>query len=254
MTKIQTNTKLYALDFDGVICDSAIETGVTGWKVAHQIWHEIPSLPTEEMIDQFRQVRPVMETGYEAILIMRLLHEGISPTRLLTDFANQINLIIKRDQLSTATLKQQFGDTRDRWIANNLAEWIEMNPLFEGVADKLRQIKPEQCYIITTKQERFVTQILEANNITFPAERIFGLDRKMSKPQILTDLLIKHQEQTILFVEDRLPTLINVIDDQQLNDVRLFFANWGYNTKQDKLDAADQVSITTIDLADFIQL
>jgi hypothetical protein len=76
----------------------------------------------------------------------------------------------------------------------------------------------------------------------------------MSKPQILTDLLIKHQEQTILFVEDRLPTLINVIDDQQLNDVRLFFANWGYNTKQDKLDAADQVSITTIDLADFIQL
>ncbi|MFW5425747.1 MAG: HAD family hydrolase [Methylophagaceae bacterium] len=250
----QTNIKLYALDFDGVICDSAVETGITGWKVAHQIWQDMPSLPPQERIDLFRQVRPVMETGYESILIMRLLDEGISPTLLLADFANQINIIIKREKLSTTILKQQFGTTRDHWISHNLAEWVEMNPLFEGVADKLRQIEAEQCYIITTKQERFVSQILEANNIAFPADRIFGLDRKMSKPQILTDLLVQHRQKTILFVEDRLPTLINVIDDSQLNDVQLFFANWGYNTKQDKLDAAGQATITTIDLTGFIRL
>jgi phosphoglycolate phosphatase-like HAD superfamily hydrolase len=250
----QTNTHLFALDFDGVICDSAIETGITGWKVAHQIWHNMPPQPTEEMIDFFRRVRPIMETGYEAILIMRLLSEGVSPTQLLTDFAHQIDRIIQREQLSTSTLKQQFGEVRDHWIGNNLAEWVEMNPLFEGVAAKLRQIEPEQCYIITTKQERFVSQILEANNIAFPADQIFGLDRKMSKPQILTDLIVTHQADTILFVEDRLPTLINVIDDPQLKDVQLFFAHWGYNTEQDKIDATKQDAITTIDLADFIRL
>jgi phosphoglycolate phosphatase-like HAD superfamily hydrolase len=250
----QENIKLYALDFDGVICDSAVETGITGWKVAHQIWQDMPSLPSQEVIDLFRQVRPIMKTGYEAILIMRLLSEGVSPRQLLADFAKQIDFIIKQEQLSTSTLKQQFGATRDHWIAENLAEWIKMNPLFEGVANKLRQIEAEQCYIITTKQERFVSQILEANNIAFPAVRIFGLDRKMTKPQILTDLLVKHREQTILFVEDRLPTLINVIDDQQLNDVQLFFANWGYNTKQDQLDAAEQATITTIDLAGFLRM
>ncbi|MBL1321372.1 MAG: HAD family hydrolase [Methylophaga sp.] len=254
MATIEARAKLYALDFDGVICDSAIETGITGWKVAHKIWPEMPAHPTEKIIDLFRQVRPVMETGYEAILIMRLLCEGISPTQLLTDFANQIDIIIKREQFSTTSLKQQFGETRDHWLTGNLDEWIEMNPLFDGVSDKLRQIEPEQCYIITTKQERFVSKILEANNISFPAARIFGLDRNMSKPQILADLIIKHQTQTILFVEDRLPTLINVIDDQQLNHVQLFFANWGYNTEQDKLDAAGQATITTIDLAGFMRL
>jgi len=252
VTKI--NSKLYALDFDGVICDSAIETGITGWKVAQHIWRDMPAHPAEKMINLFRQVRPVMETGYEAVLIMRLLYEGISPARLLADFANQINHIIKREKLSTSALKQQFGETRDHWIANDLAQWIEMNPLFEGVADKLRQIDPEQCYIITTKQERFVSQILAANNIAFPADRIFGLDRNMSKPQILADLLVKHSGQTILFVEDRLPTLINVINDQRLNDVQLFFAVWGYNTEQDKMDASKQAKITTLDLAGFIYL
>jgi len=248
------NSKLYALDFDGVICDSAIETGITGWKVAQQIWHDMSAHPSEKMIALFRQVRPVMETGYEAVLIMRLLSEGMSSALLLADFANQINDIIKREKLSTAALKQQFGETRDRWIANDLTQWIEMNPLFAGVADKLRQIYAKQCYIITTKQERFVSQILEANNISFPADRIFGLDRNMSKPQILADLLVKHSGQTILFVEDRLPTLINVIDDQQLNEVQLFFANWGYNTEQDKMDASKQAQITTIDLSSFIHL
>jgi len=250
----EENIKLYALDFDGVICDSAVETGITGWKVAHQIWPKMPSLPPQKVIDLFRQVRPVMETGYEAILIIRLLHEGISPSKLLADFASQIAEIIQREGLSTTTLKQQFGATRDHWITDNLEEWIEMNPLFDGVADKLRQINPEQCYIITTKQERFVSQILKANNIVFPADRIFGLDRKMSKPQILSDLLVKHGGQTILFVEDRLPTLVNVIDDKQLNDVQLFFANWGYNTQQDKLYAAEQASITAIDLTGFLRL
>lgn len=245
---------LYALDFDGVICDSAIETGITGWKVARQIWQDMPDQTPPEMITLFRQVRPVMETGFEAILIMRLLHEGISPALLLADFSSQIDHIIQREQLSTATLKQQFGETRDRWITSNLTQWIEMNPLFEGVATKLRQIEPEQCYIITTKQERFVHQILEANNITFPTDRIFGLDRNMSKPQILANLIIKHPTHTILFVEDRLPTLINVINDQQLKEVQLFFALWGYNTEQDKMDAAKQAAITTIELADFIRL
>ena len=144
--------KLYALDFDGVICDSAVETGITGWKVASQLWPEMPAEIPSEMIDLFRQVRPVMETGYEAILIMRLLFEGTPPQNLLDDFANAIKDIIEQEQLSTDQLKQLFGETRYHWINDDLDDWIAMNPLFDGVADKLRQIDPEQCVIITTKQ------------------------------------------------------------------------------------------------------
>lgn len=245
---------IYALDFDGVICDSAVETGITGSKVAHQIWPEMPAHPSEEMIALFRQVRPVMETGYEAILIMRLLFEGISPALLLADFSTKIAQIIAQNQLSTSDLKQQFGDVRDHWIANDLEQWIAMNPLFDGVAEMLRNIEPQQCYIITTKQERFVSQIFEANHIALPTSHIFGLDRKLSKQQILTDLLTRHPEQPILFVEDRLPTLINVNNDHRLEDVQLFFADWGYNTQQDKQHALNLKTVATLTLATFIKL
>ena len=58
-----TKPKLYAFDFDGVICDSAIETGITGWRVASKMWPDMPSDIPSNMLDDFRQVRPLIETG-----------------------------------------------------------------------------------------------------------------------------------------------------------------------------------------------
>lgn len=246
--------KLYALDFDGVICDSAIETGMTGWKVACQLWPDMPTEIPSDMLEKFRQVRPVMETGYEAILIMRKLFEGISSRLLLDHFAIQIKTIIRRDELNVAGLKRRFGEHRDTWIHDHLDEWIMMNPLFEGIAEKLRKIDNQLTYIITTKQERFVSQILKANNITFPEKHIYGLERELSKQQILADLSASHLDHHIVFVEDRLPTLINVNDDSRLANVQLYFADWGYNTEQDKLAAREQTKITTINLAEMLVL
>jgi phosphoglycolate phosphatase-like HAD superfamily hydrolase len=245
--------KLYALDFDGVICDSAVETGITGWKVASQLWQDMPAETPADIINQFRQVRPVMETGYEAILIIRLLFEGIHAENLLNDFSGSINTLIDREILTVDEFKALFGETRDHWIERDLDEWVRMNPLFDSIASKLKQLDPKQCYIITTKQERFVSHILDANKLTLPPEQIFGLDRKLSKQQVLADLLTLYPEHTILFVEDRLPTLKNVIDDQRLAEIELFFADWGYNTQQDKQDVTD-LPVTAINLADFASL
>jgi len=249
-----SKTKLYALDFDGVICDSAIETGITGWKVASQLWPDMPEEAPADMIEMFRQVRPVMETGYEATLIMRKLFEHVSPETLLANFDLQVKAIIRRDELDVTGLKRRFGETRDNWIQDNLDEWIAMNPLFEGIKQKLSQIDAQNSYIITTKQERFVSQILSANGITFPATHIYGLDRNLSKPQILAGLLSSHPDHEIIFVEDRLPTLINVINEQRLAKVKLFFADWGYNTQQDKINAHQQALITNITLTDMLAL
>jgi len=195
-----------------------------------------------------------METGYEAILIMRLLFEGVTAQTLLDNFNDSIDAIIERDQLTPDQLKKQFGDTRDHWIKHNLPEWLDMNPLFEGIANKLQQIDPAHCVIITTKQERFVDQILSSNNVSLPSEQIFGLDRKLSKQQILSDFLASHPDHKILFVEDRLPTLLNVIDDNRLKNVQLFFADWGYNTQQDKQAATQLATVNTINLGQMLTL
>ena len=249
-----TKNKLYALDFDGVICDSAVETGMAGWQVARQLWPEMPSQLPPELLDAFRQVRPVMETGYEAILIMRCLYQQVSTEILLNDFQTQMQQIITNNVLSTDDLKQRFGQYRDQWIAEDVDNWIAMNPLFANVKNKLAALDKACTYIITTKQERFVTQILTANDIVFPAEHIYGLDRKLSKPQILADLSTEQQDASILFVEDRLPTLLDVIKDQRLENVELYFADWGYNTETDKQAAQSHHRIHTLSLIDIATL
>jgi phosphoglycolate phosphatase-like HAD superfamily hydrolase len=246
--------KIYAFDFDGVICDSAIETGTAGWLVARKLWTDMPETLPAGLMSQFRAVRPVMETGYEATLIMRLLFEGMPAETLRQAFHHQIEALLIRDALNVDELKEIFGTTRDEWIADDFSSWIEMNPLFDGIADKLKQIDTDNSFIVTTKQERFVDHILSANDIQFPLDRIYGLDRNLSKQQILTDLSLERPDDEILFIEDRLPTLINVITDDRLDQVKLFLADWGYNTAEDRDSAANIKRIKIISLADMPSL
>lgn len=243
---------LYALDFDGVICDSAVETAITGWKAARLIWPDMANEVPQDKIDQFRQIRPMIETGYEAILAMRLLQLGENTEAIASSYSDKIESLLQQSQRTIADLKNLFGETRDAWIKEDLADWVNMNPLFPDVADKLRQLGLTRPWlIITTKQERFVKQILKANDIELADESIFGLDRNLSKQEVLSGLLQRNPAQTIVFVEDRLPTLLNVLNNAQLQSVKLIFALWGYNTAEDKAIAAQQC-ILGQELEDFL--
>ena len=248
------NSVIYALDFDGVICDSAVETGITGWKAANVLWDDMPEdLPPQPLIDQFRHVRPIIETGYEAILVMRMLYEGEKLNAIFTGFSLKKEEMVEKSGKNTDFLKKLFGETRDAWILASLDEWVRMNPLFPGIAEKLRILdKQGPWYIVTTKQERFVTRILEFNHIQLPEHRIFGLDRNRSKEETLIELLHHHPGEIIYFVEDRLPTLLKVLQNDKLENIKLFFAAWGYNTAQDKLDA-EQHPIKSQDIENFLQ-
>lgn len=235
------NSIIYALDFDGVICDSAVETAITGWKAAGQIWNDMPIETPQALIDQFRSVRPIIETGYEAILAMRLLFLGESREAIYGDYQHKTGQLMQQAQISVDDLKKRFGDTRDQWIAGDLDSWIAMNPLFPGVVEKLQKLGETHIwYVITTKQERFVKQIFKANAIELADERIYGLDRNMSKPEVLKGLIEQYPGHTLQFVEDRLPTLLNVQKHPELAKVQLLFALWGYNTDSDKLQARQQ--------------
>jgi len=129
-----------------------------------------------------------------------------------------------------------------------------MNPLFPGIKEKLQKLSEQGLwYIITTKQERFVKQILQANQIELARDRVFGLDRNMSKEAVLVDLLAKHSGQQIYFVEDMLHTLLKVINNSKLETVKLFLALWGFNTVQDKVDAG-QLAIELIEIDNFLQV
>ncbi len=243
---------VYALDFDGVICDSAVETGVAGWKSARKIWPDMPESCPDAIVEQFCRARPVLETGYEAIFVIRLLFENISTESILADFEALKITHQKQLSINEDALKQLFGETRDQWIKSTAADWIKNNPLFPGVKEKLSAVlQNHPCYIVTTKQERFVQQILSANDIKISDQAIFGLERKLKKDAILLMLQQKHPDHTLYFVEDRLPPLLDVQRHPQLKTAQLFFADWGYNTPHDKKQA-EAHSIQVIQLNEFL--
>ena len=245
---------IYALDFDGVICDSAGEIAITGWKAASRIWGDMPKAVPQAIIDRFRLVRPIIETSYETILAIRLLYLEETIEAFYSGNDDKIQALLQQTQVTVDDLKKLFGETRNGWIDTDSANWVNMNPLFAGVATKLRKLG-QLCpwYVVTRKQERFVKQILKANAIQLEDERIFGLDRNMSKVVVLKGLLKTHPNETIYFIEDRLPTLLTILENAELASVKLIFALWGYNTVEDKVLATGQ-AFTLQQLEDFLEI
>ncbi|GJN07684.1 hypothetical protein PR202_ga25532 [Eleusine coracana subsp. coracana] len=70
---------LYALDFDGVLCDSCGESSLSAVKAAKVRWpfvfEQVDATMEEWIVGQMYTLRPVVETGYENLLLVRLLVE-----------------------------------------------------------------------------------------------------------------------------------------------------------------------------------
>lgn len=246
---------IYALDFDGVICDSAVETAMTGWKAACRLWPDMneDGLSTAS-IDRFRLMRPLIETGYEAILAMRMIDREEDDHAFLSHFERSKQKLLDQAGVDTDALKKLFGDIRDQWIATDMPDWIGVNPLFPGVAVKLKQLHERATwYVVTTKQERFVKQILDANGIDLSEDKIFGLERNRSKADTLIEIVSEHPAARIYFVEDRLPALLNVKTHPKLQGVNLQLADWGYNTLQDRQEAV-QRGVELLEIEEFLKV
>lgn len=232
-----------ALDFDGVLCDSARETGISGWKAAATLWPDMAATwPPEPLLEAYCRARPVIETGYEAIAMMRLLQDGAAAEDLLESFPRRLPEAVARSGTDATGLKALYSAVRDRWIHEDPNEWLSLSPLYPGAAETLNALPPDMdCYIVTTKQERFVARLLAHRGVEFPAERIFGLDRQvsagMNKEAVLGEILRRHPGRRIDFVEDRLATLRRFLTRPELTAVRLHLACWGYNTEPERREA-----------------
>ncbi|XP_044960047.1 uncharacterized protein LOC123411172 isoform X2 [Hordeum vulgare subsp. vulgare] len=70
---------LFALDFDGVFCDSCGESSLSAVKAAKVRWpwvfERVDAAMEEWIVERMHTLRPVIETGYENLLLVRLLVE-----------------------------------------------------------------------------------------------------------------------------------------------------------------------------------
>ena len=196
---IKMSTKsILALDFDGVVCASSSESSFSSIVAAQRFWPaacgdiinpdlvvstdsyapllSLKGSPFDRIRAAVNELRPIIETGYENMLIVRSLYETLQSSGTISAATMQKTWSATyRDQLlkDYGTNKDEmvsyFGKIRDDLIAENLKAWVALNPVYPSVHRTLASVWGKLDYtIITTKQERFVRAILETNGIIPP--------------------------------------------------------------------------------------
>ena len=146
--------ELFFWDFDGVLCDSVRETAKAGYLTCLRLWPEL--LPTSaggtkssfslaldpptELVDAFIRIRPMLTTGWEAVVMLRLLMESASLAEDPEGVANNIISKWSADACSShlqrwadsgAVTQEQvmstFHETRQEWIQQDEAGWIALH-------------------------------------------------------------------------------------------------------------------------------
>lgn len=238
---------VFAVDFDGVLCDSAAESAVAAWRAGGRLWPDCQGAePPEACRQRFIRLRPLIETGYQTVLLTGLIARGLDEAAIAARFAELCQALLQEIGRSRTELDQLFGAVRDAWIAQDPQDWLGRQRFYPVIDTFAEKIKTDPVFILTTKQARFVRTLLEGYGIAFPDERIFGLDSGRKKEEILEQLLERPEYRNAVwhFVEDRLATLLRIAGRERLQGVRLYLADWGYNTARDREQARRHPAIT----------
>nr|WP_199307182.1 HAD family hydrolase [Alkalinema sp. FACHB-956] len=236
---------LLALDFDGVICDGLLEYFQTAWRAYCQLWHPDNTPPTEELAQTFYRLRPVVETGWEMPVLIHALESGFSEAAILQEWPNLALELLHHHRLNPKEVGAIVDGIRDRWIVQDLSSWLGEHRFYTGVIDRLKAT--ENFVIISTKEARFIRQLLQQQGIDIQDEQLFGKEKQRPKYEILRQL--KPQYETIWFIEDRLKTLQMIEQHPELTNVELFLADWGYNLSRDREIAqhSDRLKLLSLD-------
>lgn len=247
--------RVLALDFDGVICDGLKEYFQTAWQAYAQIW-QVEAAPDQRVAPAFYRLRPVVETGWEMPVLIRALVTGIEEEKILQNWVSIAAQIIIDEDLKPLNISAVLDNIRDQQIATNLANWLAEHEFYPGVLDRLQTtLKSSTNFvIISTKEGRFIHQLLQQQGIELGEAQIYGKESKRPKHQILLELQQAYGEDTMIwFVEDRLQTLRLVEKREELKNVTLFLADWGYNTAAERQEAEQRDRIHLLSLTQFAQ-
>lgn len=251
--------KVFVTDFDGVICDGLKEYFYSSKLTFQSIWHDPDQhINLDRYQEDFNFLRPVVETGWEMPLLLRVLTWGETRENILENWhyikENAIK-VLHLSGIKIDTLANTLDTIREQQIKEDVNKWLSLQTFYQGVIPKLKYLiaKNIKLYIITTKEGKFARKLLEQENIFLPDNAILGKEVKRPKYESLR--LIIDQEKVnpsdVCFLEDRLEALELVSRQSDLQEVKLLFALWGYNTEKSKLQAEKNSQIITLSLQDF---
>ena len=247
---------MLALDFDGVLCDGLMEYFQVAWRTYEQLWQPDRSVLPEDLAPIFYRLRPVIETGWEMPVLLQALRQGVPETEILQHWIAIAPQILAESDLDSKTIGTVLDRQRDEWITTDLNSWLALHRFYPGVIERLQSVLSSAVYpvIISTKEGRFINQLLQKQGIELSDAQIIGKESQRPKHQVLRELAATNSElSSIWFIEDRLKTLLSIQPYADLAAIQLFLADWGYNTEQEREAAQQNTRIELLSLSNFAQ-
>ncbi|MGK7956409.1 MAG: HAD family hydrolase [Crocosphaera sp.] len=248
-----TVPKILALDFDGVVCNGLKEYFQTTIRTYQKIWSEHSQDDLQSWANSFYQLRPVIETGWEMPILLRALVLEYEKEKIESNWHNICSEIVEKENLDKQQVMSELDGVRDHWIKTDLDNWLALHEFYPGVLERLAKILNSSTllYIVTTKEGRFVKQLLKQQDLSIPESNIFGKEVKQPKYETLRQILNNNQQtpDNLWFVEDLLKTLKKVQIQPDLTEIKLFLADWGYNTTKTHtiVKHDSQISLLSLD-------
>jgi phosphoglycolate phosphatase-like HAD superfamily hydrolase len=216
-----SGTPLLVLDFDGVVCDSMDECFVSSWIAYFTLYTKTqpPQVPTSLRRD-FARLRPFIKTGEDYVLIQEILSNG-------TDAADQAGfdaLIEQAGSEKMARFKEHFAAARNELLEKDRPFWLSLNRIYPHMLAAFTRLpKSAPIHILSTKDPRFIREILAASRIRLPEERISrsGTHDKLSR----VDLLLRQERaEKAVFIDDQIEHLKGNVNP----GIEVYLAGWGY--------------------------
>lgn len=245
---------ILALDFDGVICDSAeevLQTALAAWSEMSLDSRPAAAFAQDpEFRTAFKRLVPLGNRAEDFGVALHILSAGL-------DVVSQDDYNRVRDGLGTEWLSQyhrRFYGTREGLRSADPGRWLNLHAVYPELIDVLVKNQNRAALAIATAKDgesvRRLLRHFEIDNL-FDDQLILDKDTGVAKTlhlQALANILDRSPSE-ITFVDDKLNHLIQTAP----LGVRCVLASWGHNTLTEHQAARDAgFAVATLENVDSV--
>ena len=282
--------RVVALDLDGVICDSEPELTTRAWRATCELWPDVMGATAELgpktagarrawakgnwsplegvsaeglpnwLAAKMRILRPVLETGYDSMLMMRLCADEalaagpgkrpLTPGEIQANWGPELrDTLSVRYGLQAEEAIERYSTALDTWRADDPNGWLSANRFYEGAVDALRAAVADNSaavHVLTAQETHVAQGLLRIAELPIEEDRVISLHGGGEKALVLAELRQRHPDAQLAYVEDRVPVLRTMANEVSLFACELYFAQWGHSTPEQQAAAASMPRVRAL--------
>jgi hypothetical protein len=246
--------KILAVDFDGVISDSALKSlfvshnaycrhfgpnvkkNFGGECFTYENWERMKKEYNQEM-EKYRQLRSYIELSCDFFVMIKIIEDKI-------EVKNQQEFREVRNQLNFdyQFFHDLFFQEKERWQNKDFKKWFTLSPVFENVTAGIKKFMEEgkKVVIATSNLGKAIHPAFHPDYLGFSIDLkdIFDKNYGKNKSDHMKAIAEQYNVEfhNIYFIDDQL----SYLGETQLLGVNVFLAGWGYCTEEHKKIASEK--------------